>query len=89
MVTKQANYRTLILFEVSLLDAGLSAAITCSHIELINLVRHIRAYPSDSLENAFRNVFDFDVYKPDTIDYLYEVMHTHGCVDVFLSNRDR
>ncbi|KAF8830095.1 hypothetical protein HHX47_DHR2000623 [Lentinula edodes] len=46
--------------------------------ELINLVRHIRAYPSDSLDNVFRNVFDFDVYKPETIEKLREILDHHG-----------
>ncbi|PPQ92175.1 hypothetical protein CVT25_008949 [Psilocybe cyanescens] len=46
--------------------------------ELINLVRHMKAYPSDSLGNALRNIFDFDVYKPDTIDKLSEILIHHG-----------
>ncbi|KAJ4490439.1 AAA domain-containing protein [Lentinula aciculospora] len=46
--------------------------------ELINLVRHIRAYPNDSLGDALRNVFDFDVYKPETIEKLKEILDHHG-----------
>ncbi|KAJ3774347.1 AAA domain-containing protein [Lentinula raphanica] len=46
--------------------------------ELINLVRHMRAYPNDPLEDVFRNVFDFDVYKPDTIEKLREILDHHG-----------
>ncbi|KDR77148.1 hypothetical protein GALMADRAFT_246376 [Galerina marginata CBS 339.88] len=46
--------------------------------ELINLVRHMKAYPSDSLGDALRNVFDFDVYKPETIDKLSEILIHHG-----------
>ncbi|KAF5377791.1 hypothetical protein D9757_008075 [Collybiopsis confluens] len=46
--------------------------------ELINLVRHMRAYPNDSLDVALRNVFDFDVYKPETIEKLKEILDHHG-----------
>lgn len=46
--------------------------------ELINLVRHLRAYPSDSLEAALRNIFDFDIHKPETIEKLAEVLEHHG-----------
>ncbi|KZT08123.1 uncharacterized protein LAESUDRAFT_649814 [Laetiporus sulphureus 93-53] len=46
--------------------------------ELINIVRHMQKYPLDSLEATLRNVFDFDVYKPETIDKLAEVLDHHG-----------
>ncbi|TFY75430.1 hypothetical protein EWM64_g8582 [Hericium alpestre] len=46
--------------------------------ELIALVRHMRAYPTDTLDNALRNVFDFDVYKQETIDKLAEILQHHG-----------
>ncbi|KIK61659.1 hypothetical protein GYMLUDRAFT_42680 [Collybiopsis luxurians FD-317 M1] len=46
--------------------------------ELINLVRHMRGYPNDSLGDALRNVFDFDVYKPETIEKLKEILDHHG-----------
>lgn len=46
--------------------------------ELINLVRHMTAYPKDTLGEALRNVFDFDIYKPETIDKLREVLIHHG-----------
>ncbi|KAL5520838.1 hypothetical protein ACEPAF_2841 [Sanghuangporus sanghuang] len=46
--------------------------------ELINVVRHLRAYPDDSLEDTLRNVFDFDVYKPEAIDFVIEVFNRHG-----------
>lgn len=48
--------------------------------ELLNLVRHMQAYPSDSLEAALRNVFDFDVYRPETISKLEDILDHHGCV---------
>ncbi|OCH94642.1 hypothetical protein OBBRIDRAFT_817121 [Obba rivulosa] len=48
--------------------------------ELINIVRHMRSYPTDSLEATLRNVFDFDVYKPDTMEKLAEILDHHGLV---------
>ncbi|KAI8989190.1 AAA domain-containing protein [Trametes punicea] len=48
--------------------------------ELLNLVRHMQAYPQDSLEVALRNVFDFDVYKPEIIAKLTEILDRHGLV---------
>ena len=38
----------------------------------------MQTYPSDSLGDALRNVFDFDIYKPETIDKLEEVLLKHG-----------
>ena len=46
--------------------------------ELLNLVKHMQAYPSDSLEVTLRNVFDFDVYKPETMSKLQEILDHHG-----------
>ncbi|KZS88617.1 hypothetical protein SISNIDRAFT_417941 [Sistotremastrum niveocremeum HHB9708] len=46
--------------------------------ELINLVRHMRTYTSDTLDATLRNVFDFDVYKPETIDVLSDILEHHG-----------
>ncbi|KAJ6597514.1 AAA domain-containing protein [Mycena vulgaris] len=46
--------------------------------ELINLVKHMQAYPRDSLGDALRNVFDFDVYKPETIEQLAAILEHHG-----------
>ncbi|KAI0315297.1 AAA domain-containing protein [Amylostereum chailletii] len=46
--------------------------------ELIAIVRHMRAYPTDTLDNTLRNVFDFDVYKPDTMEKLATVLEHHG-----------
>ncbi|KAI0372412.1 hypothetical protein BV20DRAFT_939833 [Pilatotrama ljubarskyi] len=48
--------------------------------ELLNLVRHMQAYPGDSLEECLRNVFDFDVYRPETIAKLAEILDHHGLV---------
>ena len=38
----------------------------------------MQAYPGDSLEAALRNVFDFDVYKPETISKLADILDHHG-----------
>ncbi|KAF7330099.1 hypothetical protein MKEN_00274300 [Mycena kentingensis (nom. inval.)] len=46
--------------------------------ELINLIKHMQAYPHDSLGDALRNIFDFDVYKPETIDQLTAILERHG-----------
>ncbi|KAA1472001.1 hypothetical protein DENSPDRAFT_859246 [Dentipellis sp. KUC8613] len=46
--------------------------------ELIAIVRHMRAYPNDTLDETLRNVFDFDVYKQDTIDKLADILRHHG-----------
>ncbi|TFY67028.1 hypothetical protein EVJ58_g1884 [Rhodofomes roseus] len=46
--------------------------------ELINIVRHMQTYPNDPLETTLRNVFDFDVYKPETITRLGEILDHHG-----------
>ncbi|KAJ7216377.1 AAA domain-containing protein [Mycena pura] len=46
--------------------------------ELINLVKHMQTYPHDSLGDALRNIFDFDVYKPETIEQLAAILMHHG-----------
>ncbi|KAJ6624725.1 AAA domain-containing protein [Mycena sp. CBHHK59/15] len=46
--------------------------------ELINLVKHMQAYPRDSLGDALRNIFDFDIYKPETIEQLAAILNHHG-----------
>lgn len=46
----------------------------------------MKAYPSDSLGDALRNIFDFDVYKPETIDKLSEILIHHGFVFLCMSH---
>ena len=46
--------------------------------ELINLVRHLQAYPADSIEAALRNIFDFDIHRPETIEKLADILDYHG-----------
>ena len=41
---------------------------------MLALVRHLRRFPSDSLEQALRNLFDFDIHRPETIDALAAVL---------------
>ena len=41
-------------------------------------MRHMRTYPTDTLDHALRNVFDFDVHKPDAIDKLAVILEHHG-----------
>lgn len=36
------------------------------------------SYPEDSLETTLRNIFDFDVYKKDTIEKLAAILEHHG-----------
>jgi len=36
------------------------------------------AYPSDSLGDVLRNVFDFDINKPETLENLSEILTRHG-----------
>ncbi|KWU41842.1 hypothetical protein RHOSPDRAFT_30334 [Rhodotorula sp. JG-1b] len=42
--------------------------------EMLALVRHLRRFPTDSLEQALRNLFDFDIHRPETIDALAAVL---------------
>ncbi|KAI0036975.1 AAA domain-containing protein [Vararia minispora EC-137] len=46
--------------------------------ELIAVVRHMREFASDSPEDALRNVFDFDVWRPGEMDKLAEILQLHG-----------
>ncbi|KAF9269491.1 hypothetical protein L218DRAFT_915635 [Marasmius fiardii PR-910] len=46
--------------------------------ELINLAHHLQSYPTDTLGEALRNIFDFDIYRPDTIDKLAHILEIHG-----------
>ena len=41
-------------------------------------MKHLKAFPNDPLENVIRNVFDFDVYKPETIEILADILDHHG-----------
>ncbi|SCV74430.1 BQ2448_8069 [Microbotryum intermedium] len=45
--------------------------------ELLAIVRHLKRYPEDTLEEVLRNVFDFDTHRPETIDKLYSVLRKY------------
>jgi hypothetical protein len=40
----------------------------------------MRAYPDDDLETSLRNIFDFDIYKLETIERLGGILELHGYV---------
>ena len=63
--------------EIPHLSVHLSS-LTLELSELIAIIRHMRAYPHDPLYNAIRNVFDFDVYKLETMEKLADVLQHHG-----------
>jgi von Willebrand factor A domain-containing protein 8 len=41
----------------------------------------MRAYPADDLDDTLRNVFDFDVYRIETIERLDEILRKHRSVN--------
>lgn len=43
----------------------------------------MRAYPTDKLNDALRNVFDFDAFRPDAMDKLADILRHHGQVIIF------
>ncbi|KAM0756043.1 hypothetical protein T439DRAFT_283415 [Meredithblackwellia eburnea MCA 4105] len=45
--------------------------------ELLALVRHLKKFPEDELEQVLRNVFDFDINRPETLDALYDILRKH------------
>ena len=38
----------------------------------------MRVYPDDDLGTSLRNIFDFDIYKSETIERLGEILEHHG-----------
>jgi von Willebrand factor A domain-containing protein 8 len=46
--------------------------------ELVNISKHIQAFPGDSLAQAIDNVFHFDTYDPQLREHLAQVFHRHG-----------
>ncbi|VDM60642.1 unnamed protein product [Angiostrongylus costaricensis] len=63
--------------------------------ELVNVVKHINKFPTDSLSTVIKNVFDFDTFSTEAINTVREVFLKHGIpfgIDhlserVFLSHR--
>jgi hypothetical protein len=46
--------------------------------ELVSVVKHIQAFPHDGTSRALRNIFDFDVYTPDTRDLIAGIFSKRG-----------
>ncbi|KAI9009541.1 AAA domain-containing protein [Gaertneriomyces semiglobifer] len=46
--------------------------------ELMNIVKHMQAYPDDPLDQILRNVFDFDVHRKDFFEVLVKALSKHG-----------
>ena len=46
--------------------------------EVVNVVKHLEAFPNDGLAGVVRNVFDFDSYSKETRDTLDTVLQKHG-----------
>lgn len=57
-------------------DAG-TLSYPFSLRELIALVRHLKRFPEERLDTVLRNVFDFDVSRPEVLDTLYTVLRKH------------
>lgn len=45
--------------------------------ELVNVARHLSAFPADGALQALANVLDFDSYEPNARKLIGEVMHRH------------
>mmetsp|Transcript_1455 Transcript_1455/g.5161 ORF Transcript_1455/g.5161 Transcript_1455/m.5161 type:complete len:997 (-) Transcript_1455:61-3051(-) len=46
--------------------------------ELVNIVRHLEAFPEDGLVSTVENVFSFDGYDAQLLEHLTSVFHRHG-----------
>ncbi|KAE9414501.1 hypothetical protein Angca_006025 [Angiostrongylus cantonensis] len=63
--------------------------------ELVNIVKHINKFPTDSLSTVIKNIFDFDTFSTEAFNTVREVFLKHGIpfgIDhpyerVFLSHR--
>ncbi|KAJ3169542.1 hypothetical protein HDU88_000733 [Geranomyces variabilis] len=58
-------------------DDGL-VAYPYSLRELLNIVKHIQAFPDEPLEQVLRNVFDFDVHRKEFFEVLLAALNKHG-----------
>uniref|UniRef100_A0A914VNL8 Reverse transcriptase domain-containing protein n=1 Tax=Plectus sambesii TaxID=2011161 RepID=A0A914VNL8_9BILA len=61
----------------SLADQGL-LNYPYSTRELVNIVRHVQKFPTDSLTTVVTNVFDFDAFSSDATKTLETVLQKHG-----------
>ncbi|KAL1924595.1 uncharacterized protein VTP21DRAFT_4249 [Calcarisporiella thermophila] len=46
--------------------------------ELVNIVRHLQAYPEEGVSRVLQNVFDFDQYDQSSRGILVETFRKHG-----------
>ncbi|TPX58575.1 hypothetical protein PhCBS80983_g03058 [Powellomyces hirtus] len=58
-------------------DDGL-VAYPYSLRELMNIVKHMQAFPDEPLEQILRNVFDFDVHRKEFFEVLLAALKKHG-----------
>lgn len=71
----------------SLADQGL-IAYPYSTRELVNIVKHLQAFPEDSISDAVGNVFDFDRYSKDAREQLLEVLDEYK-IPVAMTSEER
>lgn len=67
----------LIICPRALVDAG-NLSYPYSLRELVNIVKHMNRFPSDSLVATLENVFHFDLYDSDLKAQLATVFQKHG-----------
>lgn len=46
--------------------------------EVVNIIKHLQAFPDDGVASVVRNVLDFDSWSGDAKETLVRVMHRHG-----------
>ncbi|TPX69344.1 hypothetical protein SpCBS45565_g02584 [Spizellomyces sp. 'palustris'] len=46
--------------------------------ELMNIVKHMQAFPGEPLDQILRNVFDFDVHRKEFFEVLVAALRKHG-----------
>jgi MoxR-like ATPase len=46
--------------------------------ELVNIVKHLEAFPNDTISQTIENVFDFDNYDTNLKQYLGSLFNRHG-----------
>ncbi|XP_064465910.1 von Willebrand factor A domain-containing protein 8-like isoform X2 [Ornithodoros turicata] len=61
----------------SLADEGL-ITYPFSTREVVNIVKHLEAFPNDGITSVLKNVFDFDSYNKENRKLLLSVLHKHG-----------
>ncbi|XP_060665010.1 von Willebrand factor A domain-containing protein 8 [Drosophila nasuta] len=46
--------------------------------EVVNIVKHLEAYPGEDMSELVGNVLDFDRYQPEALDQVTQVLSKHG-----------